>query len=130
MSIGSNKGTPFVGTVSLTNGVPGPTAFSLIVARNQNTPYTLNPNERISITNIVISSNDTANPLVSITDAAATPTTLFKAYTASAIPTTASYIPGVLLGALATIPKASAPAVTTAKTVEIVINGVIYREGA
>lgn len=128
MAINATRGTPFVGFVSLTNGAPGPTAVTLIVPRRQAATYVLASDERVVITNVTLSSNDTANPLVSITDnAASNPLTIFKAYTATNIPTTISIPPGVLYGDFGRTPVASTPAVTSAKTVEIWLHGVIAK---
>ena len=117
------NGTPFVGSCSLTNGAPGPTNFSLFIAENQTTT-TVPAGMRLVISSILISTNDTANPLVTIDDNGAGPRVLGKYYAASGASPTPDYTgyAGVVCKT-ATLPRASAAAVTAGKTVEITIRG-------
>lgn len=124
MSAVKASGQPFVALVSLTNGAPGPTAFTLTTVAH-GTTYTLAANERMVITNVTITSNDTAQPLITLDDGTGG-RTIGKYYTGSALPSvTESIPPGTLQGFAATLPRATATAVTSAKTVEIILRGYV-----
>ena len=126
--IHNQSGTPFVGSLSLNTGAPGPLPIPINVVRGVNAPYTLATGERVVITNIVVSSNDTAGPVVTIDDGSATPTVFVKSYAGSAIPALVEAIPfGLALGAFGTNIRATSSAITAAKTVEITIKGFITR---
>lgn len=125
MAIKASLGTPFVGYVSLTNGTPAAN-IPIFVARNTSTPYTLKATERIVVTNFTISSNDTAVDLVTITDNATTATTLYSGYAAASFPPTiVSIASDILRGWPGTNLRASSSAVTTGKTVEVIVYGVV-----
>lgn len=119
------SGQPFVGLVSLTNGAPGPTNFTINTVAGVSAGYTLAANERLIITNITITSNDTAQPLITLDDGASG-RTFGKYYTGSTLPAvTESIPPGNLQCKAGVLPRASASAVTTAKTVEVTIRGYV-----
>lgn len=126
MAIKANLGNPFVGYVSLTNGAPGPVSIPISVARNGAGAYTLRSTERLVITNFTISTNDTALELVTITDGAPTPTKIYSGYVTSTFPPTIVQVANdILRGYAATNLVATASAVTSAKTIEIMVYGVI-----
>lgn len=123
------SGTPITGVCSLTNGAPGPTNFTLQQVSNGST-YTLGAKEVVVITSISISSNDTAQPTITIDDgitgAPFTARVLAKVYTGASLPAaTMAFPPGMCVCRRAVLPRATASAVTTAKTVEIVIVGYV-----
>ena len=121
-------GTPVVGYASLTNGAPGPTSFALQVTMGGASAYTLAATERLYITNITISTNDAAAPLVTIDTGGTTPTKLTRVYASPTSPPSPEAIPpGVCRGLFGVAPRASAPAVTLGKTVEVVIAGYVGR---
>lgn len=128
MAIISSNGTPFVGYVSLTNAAPGPVTFALVTVMGQ-ANYTLQANERVNITNITVSSSDgTGTPLITVDTGGGTPTKFVSAYvntTQQLQPVQIS--PGMAHGIFGVVPRATANAVTAAKTVEIVIKGFISR---
>lgn len=118
-------GTPFKGSVSLTNGAPGPVNIPIVVVPG-GSAYTLGTNERLIITNIAISSNDTATPTITLDDGASSPTTIGKYYTSVSLPAIVeSCFPGSCQGQAGKLVRATASAVTTAKTVEITIRGFV-----
>jgi hypothetical protein len=116
------NGTPFTGYLSLTNGATGPTAIAIFVGENS-LAYTMQPKDRLILSSLLISSNDAAAPLVTIDDGP-TARVLGKYYVAAAAPPTADYAgyAGIVCKT-GVAPRASAPAVSTTKTVEIVIRG-------
>jgi hypothetical protein len=123
------SGTPVLASVSLTNGAPGPTAFALQQVATGNA-YTLATNEVFVVTNITMSSNDTAQPLVTVDDgvtgAPYTSRILGKYYVGASLPaTTEAMALGVLPCRRGVVPRATASAVTAAKTVEITLRGYI-----
>ena len=119
------SGQPFIGAVSLTTGSPGPVNIPIITVPG-GAPYTLAPTERLVITNISVSSNDTAQPLVTLDDGATVPRLLAKYYTGAALPAANEAIPaGVCQGFLSKPLRATATAVTAAKTVEILVRGYV-----
>ena len=127
--INNNVGKPFVGYVSLTNAAPGPVAFTLNTVRGGGV-YALKATEFVIITNITLSSNDTANPLVTVDDGSPTFQPLQKGYVGSALPPVLlTYPPGMLPGYRGVNPRASAPAITAAKTIECTIVGFIATTG-
>lgn len=118
------SGQPFVGLVSLTNASPGPTAFTITSVAGGGT-YTLAANERLVITNVTVTSNDTAAPLITVDDGAGG-RTIGKYYTGSTLPAvTESVPPGNLQCKAGVNPRATAGSVTSGKTVEIVLRGYI-----
>lgn len=122
------SGQPFVGLLSLTNGAPGPANITIKSVAGALTNYTLASDERLVVTNIAVSSNDTAQPLITIDDGAGTPRVLAKYYTGSALPAALEAIaPGNCQGFAGTLLRGTANAVTAAKTVEIVIRGYITK---
>jgi hypothetical protein len=128
--IRSATGQPFVGYVQLTNGTPA-ASIPIYILAGSATAYTLKSNEKICLCGFMISSNDTATPLIQITDQAATPKILASAYgggpsTAPAPPATAALPAGIVLGSLATNLKAVAASITAAKTAEINIYGYVF----
>lgn len=119
------SGQPFIGAISLTNAAPGPVSIPIKTVAG-GAAYTLSPAERVIITNITVSSNDTAQPLVTIDDGAPTPRLIGKYYTGASLPAIAESIPpGNCQGYAATLPRVTASAVTAAKTVEIVVRGYV-----
>lgn len=128
MAIIGNKGTPFVGSVSLTNGTLSASIPIKVTRGTGSTNYTLGAKERLMITSIVIGTNDSVSPLVTITDGAPTPTTLHRSYAAAvgAPVTVATYAPGLVFGYSGVNLTASASAITAGKTVEITICGSIF----
>ena len=128
MSAIKASGTPITGTCQLTNAAPGPTAFTLQQVSGGAT-YALKPGELVVITHVSISSNDPAGPLVTVDDG---PTAgsyvsrvLAKAYAGSTYPASTIASPVGNVGRRGVNPRASAPAVTAAKTVEITCIGYV-----
>lgn len=122
-------GTPFLGYVSLTHAAPGPVAIALFTVMGQ-AAYTLQAAERCYITNISLSSNDSAGTeIVTVDTGGATPTKLANLYIpTNQYPATFSYPPGSMNGVLGVAPRAGAPAgITLGKTIEIVLIGYISR---
>ena len=125
--INSFNGTPVTGYISLTNGAPGPVAFALFTVMGQ-AAYTLQANERVYITNITVSTNDTALQLFTLDSGGTTPTVFAKSYVSNTVPMQPINIPaGVLHGIFGVVPRAAAGAVTTAKTIEVVFLGYVSR---
>jgi hypothetical protein len=119
------SGTPFVGYLSLTNGAIGPTAFTLFTVMGK-AAYTLQSTERLYITNITISSNDTTQALVTVDTGGSTPTKLASTYLSTSQPPAVENIPlGACKTIFGTVPRGTASAVTSTKTVEFVIKGLI-----
>jgi hypothetical protein len=121
-----NSGTPFRGYAQLTNAAPGPVNVTLYVNGQSYTPST---SERLYITSIVISSNDTAQPLVTVDSGGTTPTKLARAYAgaANAPPFSETVAPGVGQLDFGQVPRAAASAVTATKTVEVTLAGYVSR---
>ena len=117
-------GTAFTGYLQLTNAAPGPVAIPIRTAPG-GAPRTLLPTEKIYMTSVAISSNDTALPLVFI-DIGATTYSVVSAYAGNTLP---PYVDSMtappIIGQPGVAFRASAGAVTAAKTVEIKITGYI-----
>jgi hypothetical protein len=126
MAIKAGLGTPFVAYISLTNGAPNG-VVPVFVARNGAAAYVLKATERLCITNFTISSNDTAVDLVTISDnAPGTPTVLYSGYAAASFPPTVVTIANdILRGWPGVNLKAASSAITSTKTVEVIIYGAI-----
>jgi hypothetical protein len=123
----NDNGTPFIGYVSLSNGSPGPTALTLYQVVGQSA-YSLQPTERLYITAISISTNDTTQQLITVDSAGPTPTYLARVYLANTQPPYFAAIPaGTMRGIFNTVPRAGAGAVTLGKTVEVIVAGYISR---
>lgn len=121
------SGQPFVGNLSLNTGAPGPLAIPIYTVPG-GPAYTLDPAERIVITNISVSSNDTASPLVTLDDGSPAVRVVAKYYAGSTLPASnEAIVPGVLQGYKATNFRATSTAITAAKTVEVVIRGYVTR---
>jgi hypothetical protein len=120
-------GTPVLGYISLAPGSLGPTAFSLFTVKGQ-AAYTLAANERVYITNISISTNDTAVPLITIDTGGPTPTNVLRAYMPASMQAVQESIAvGAAPCIFGVVPRATASAITAAKTVEITIAGLVSR---
>ena len=117
-------GTAFTGYIQLTNAVPGPVTIPIRTAPGGVTRALL-PTEKIYLTSVAISSNDTAIPLVFI-DLGVSTYSVISAYAGSGLP---PYIDSMtsppIIGQPGIALRASAGAVTAAKTVEIKITGYI-----
>ena len=123
------SGSPFVGTLSLTNAAPGPAVFALFTSMG-GAAYTLQANERLQITNITVGSNDTTQRLITVDTGGATPTKLVSGYTggtSNPFPLLESMQIGACRGVFGTPPRATAAAVTSGKTIEIIIKGFITK---
>lgn len=124
--INTNSGTPFVGYASLTPGAPGPVAITLFTVMGA-TAYALQSTERCYITNVTISSGDTATNLITIDSGGTTPTKFVSAYVSQTKVLSPLQIPpGVCRGIAGVVPRATAAAVSGA-TVEIIVKGFISR---
>jgi hypothetical protein len=124
--INTNAGTPFIGYCQLTNGAPGPTNFTLFSVMGQ-AAYTLQATERLVITNITVSSNDT-QALTTVDTGGTTPTPLMKTYLGSTQPPAVETIPpGCCHTIFGVVPRATASAVTGANTVQIIIKGFLTK---
>ncbi len=118
-------GTPFVGYVSLTNAAPS-AAIPIYVIAGSGTAYVLKASERIVLASLQVSSNDSATDLVQVTDQATTPKILASVYvTAAQPPSNLTYVLGTVLGAFGLNLKANSTAITSTKTVEVSISGII-----
>lgn len=129
-------GTPVIGYVSLNSGSLGPNPFALFQVMGQ-AAYTLAATEKVYITAITLSTNDSAAGLVTI-DAgpvqAGPPLISAVTKIASIYPPTnqqtsaVSIPPGYCRGIFGVSPRATAAAITAAKTVEITIYGYIAKQ--
>ena len=125
-------GTPVTGYVSLNSGALGPLPFALTVVRGQ-AAYTLGATEKIYIIGLVVSTNDSAAGLVTIDDGAiqtgiTVVTKLFSIYPATNQQiNTVSLFAGYTKGVAGVVPRATAAAVTSAKTIECMLYGYISR---
>ena len=126
VSLTKAAGQPFVGSISLTTGTPGPVPIP-IITQPGGAAYTLAADERIVLTNVAISSNDTAQPLVTIDDGASAPRTLVRGYTSATVPALIESMPVGAQGKAATLLRATASAVTAAKTVEVTVRGFVTK---
>jgi hypothetical protein len=123
----TQSGTPFQGYVSLTNGAPGPVTFALfspqgIAAMGGSFAAPM----RLYVTSIVISSNDGTQALITVDSGGTTPTKLCSQYqSASQPPGVVHFDPGICRGIPGVVPRATASAVTSGKTVEVCIAGYI-----
>lgn len=115
------SGQPFVGYVSLTNGAPGPTAVTITTVPGGGA-YTLQSTERLIVTNLTITTNDAATPLITLDDGATTPRTLAKIYASTSQPATTA---GGFHGQAGKPLRASASAVTAGKTIEVIVRGYV-----
>lgn len=120
-------GTPFSGYLSLVNGAIGPSNIPIYVTKGAASAYTLQAGEYLVVTNVSVSSSDGTQALITVDDGAATPRKLVSTYLSNVQPPlSVAFPPGVgTTKNPATNLRATASAVTTAKTVEIVINGFI-----
>ena len=132
MALNPNRGTPWLGTVSLTPGSLTATV-PIKVTRNTAASFVLGPTDRAVILSVVASTNDSVGmPLISSSDNAPTNASpLWKAYLSAsgAAPypvVAASFAPGVLVGFPGTALTATASAVSPTKTVEITVTGIVY----
>lgn len=120
-------GTPFVGYISLTSAAPGPVNIAIFNPMG-GAAYTLSAAEMLVVTNITVSSNDTAAALVTVDTAGTTPTKLLSSYLSSTLPPVSVQAPtGCVHGIFGVPLRATATAVTAGKTVEIVVYGLISR---
>lgn len=135
MSLTQN-GTPCVGYATLVNGAIGPIAFTLYTKLGQPaytlqpaSPSTGQPNaERLYVTGISISSDDTTQALITVDSGGTTPTKIASQYASSVQPPgVTSFPPGVMRGIPGVAPRATASAVTATKAVQVVIKGFISR---
>ena len=118
-------GTPFVGYASLTNGAPGPTALTLYV---NGAAFTATVTDRLYLTNITLSSNDGTQALITIDDNGSVPVKLASQYLSNVQPPGIVTIPpGTQRLAPGKVPRATASAVTAAKTVEVVVTGYVSK---
>ena len=121
-------GTAFTGFVSLTNGAPGPTAFTIRTAPG-GPAYTLQAGERLHITGVSISSNDTAaTPPLAQVDLGAATYVVISAYVGATIPAYVDNITPGIIGIAAVVPRASAATITATKTIECKIVGFVSRQ--
>ena len=123
------SGTPITGTCQLTNAAPGPTNFTLQQVSGGAT-YTLKATELVVIVSLSISSNDTAQPTITVDDGITAGNyiarVLAKVYTGSALPAAVlTFPPGVCPTRRGVNPRATGSAVTAAKTVEITFVGYV-----
>lgn len=125
--INSFSGTPVVVYASLTNAAPGPVSMTLFRTMGANS-VAINADERLYITNITMSSNDTTQALVTVDTGGLVPTKLASSYLSTTQPpAVVNNPPGTVRGILGTLPRAAASAVTAGKTVEIVITGYLSK---
>jgi hypothetical protein len=118
-----NNGSPILGYVSLNSTSPGPVPFALTL---NGAPYVVPTNERIYITNITVSSNNTPT-LVTIDDGPAHASKLLSAYCSSLMPPCVVPIPlGVCRLEFGQTPRASASAAPSG-TIECTIYGYVSR---
>jgi hypothetical protein len=127
MALRPTTGTPFNGYLSLAPGSLGPTAIALFLANGQS--YTLASAERLYLTSISISTNDSAGPLVTIDNGNTSGLVkLARMYVTNAFaPAVVSYPPGLCALPFGSNARASANAISASKTVEVEIAGVISR---
>jgi hypothetical protein len=129
MALVALVGLPVVAYASLTSGAPGPVALSLVTVEGQ-AAYTLQPAERLYITALSVSTNDATQRLATLDTGGPTPTKLASMYMVSPGPTsnvTENFAPGTVRGIAGVVPRASAPAVTNPKTIEMVATGYVAR---
>src|SRR5579864_1873977 len=119
-------GNPVLGYISLTNAAPGPVAFAIFTILGV-AAGSLAATQRIYITNITVSSNDTANTgIVTVDSAGTTPTPIAKVYIpTNQQPLTVSIPPGCAKGIFGVVPRAGIASVTAGKTVEVTFQGYI-----
>jgi len=121
------EGTPFVGYLSLVNGAIGPTNIPIFTVMGQ-AAYTMQANERLYITNITVSSNDTTQALITVDSGGTTPTKLLSSYLSTTQPpAVVNMPPGTMRGIAGTLLRGTAGAITATKSVEIVVTGYISR---
>lgn len=123
MSFLRKQGTAFTGYLQLTNGAPGPA--NIPIRTSSGSAYTLQATERLYLTSIVMSSNDTANPLVQV-DLGTGTFVVVSGYVGNSFP---AYIDNFteppIVGKPGVLFRASAAAVTAGKTVEVKILGYV-----
>jgi hypothetical protein len=123
------QGTPFFGYVSLTNAAPGPVNIAIFIEPGAAALGSLPTNTngqpaRLYITNVALSSNDTAQALITVDTGGTTPTKIQSEYLSSSQPPGIESIPeGVCRCIPGVFPRASASAVTSGKTVEVTLAG-------
>lgn len=124
MAIKSLSGTPFIGYLSL-SAAATPTNVPVFVPMGS-AAYTLKATEKLMVTNITLSSNDSTGGLFTLDTAGGTPTKFVSAYLSSTQFLQPEQIPpGVCVGILGTLLRAQVSAITATKTVEVVIKGTI-----
>lgn len=127
MGINAFQGLQCVGNLTL---APGTLTGNIPIwtARKTSGGYTLLPTERVGIHTIVVTSSDSANELVTITDGASGfATVLFTGYVSNVAPSTLQVPPGVLFGFPGTLLVATAGAITAAKNIVVSLVGVVVR---
>lgn len=118
-------GTPYTAYLSLTNGALGPTAFAIFV---NGASFTPGATDRLYITNITASSNDTTQALITVDDGAGTAQKLMSSYLSTTQPPAVEQIPaGACRLRPGVVPRGTASAITAAKTVELVIKGYVAK---
>jgi hypothetical protein len=118
-------GNPFTGYVSLTNAAPGPVNIPIFTVMGV-AAYTIQPSDKLYILFISVSSNDTAQALVTVDTAGTTPTKLLSQYLSSTQPPGIMQAPwGSIQGIAGTLLRATASAVTSGKTVEVLVYGTV-----
>lgn len=128
MAIISSTGTPFLGYISLATA--GALNIPIWTVMGSAATYTLKANERLVVTNLQVSSNDTVAALVTIDTGGGTPTKLLSAYLSTTQFLQPEEIPaGICHGIFGTPLRANISAVTGGKTVEIVLVGFVSATG-
>jgi hypothetical protein len=121
-------GTPVVGNLSF-SAAGGPTIIPLYVVQGAATPYTLQSQEFLVITNITITTNDATPELVTVDDAGGTPKLFMKGYVSTTQVISESIPPGIcFVQKGGTNPRATVGGLTAAKTVEVVLKGYIVKK--
>jgi hypothetical protein len=121
------SGRPFWGYVQLTNGAPGPVNIPIFTVRGV-AAYTIQANDLLYITSIALSSNDTTQALVTVDSGGTTPTKFASQYlSATQPPGVVQFAWGTAPGIFGTLLRATASAITAAKTVEVLIQGAISK---
>lgn len=124
MSVNKPYGTAFTGILSLTNGAPGPLAIVIHTVPG-GAAYVLGATERMYVTGVALSSNDTAIPLVAV-DIGVGTYSVVSAYVGSTIPAYVdNFVSPPIIGKPGVAFRASAPSITAAKTIEVKIVGYI-----
>jgi hypothetical protein len=123
VSLLTTTGTPFVGYAQLTNGSPGPKAFTIFLTMGQ-ASVAMPAGMRAYITNLTASSNDATPALVTFDSGGTTPTKFDSVYMSTTQQLQPQEIPpGILRGIFGVAPRIGATAVSVSSTVEAVIYG-------